>query len=80
MPSTNIYLPEDVYAKLRTAARTFRLTNKQLMRAILCAAVGELERADGRVLPGDEADQPAPPSAPPSAPPHQRAQEGSGAS
>ena len=74
MPSVDVYLPEDVYSKLRTAAQTFRLTNKQLARAILCAAVSELERADGRVLPGDEADQPAP-----SKPPRQPAQEGSGA-
>ncbi len=76
MPSTDIYLPEDVYQKLCTAARTFRLTNKQLMRAILCAAVSEFERTEGRILPADQANPGT------SAPTQRRqpAQEGSGAS
>lgn len=62
MPEVDVYLPEDVYLKLREHARTFRLTNKQLMRAILCAAVSELERAEGRILPGDQPPAPAPTS------------------
>lgn len=73
MPNVDVYLPEDVYSKLRTAAQTFHLTNRQLARAILCAAVSELERADGRILPADQADLP-----PPSKSHRQPAREGSG--
>ena len=64
MPTTDLYLPEDVYEKLASAARACRLTNKQFMRAILCAAVAELERADGRILPGDPLPDPRQQAAP----------------
>ncbi|MCZ7539128.1 MAG: hypothetical protein M5U29_04265 [Anaerolineae bacterium] len=68
MPTAEIYLPEDVYERLRDAAKALRLPQKAFMRAILIAAVTELERTEGRILPGD---QPAP-----SERPRQPAREG----
>jgi hypothetical protein len=50
MPTIDEYLPKDVCVRLCA----------QFARAVLYAAISELERADGRILPGEPPPAPAP--------------------